>query len=171
MDEKTIEHFEAACRLALEERRAAQELRLKEAELELRNRELGLKEKELLEARWRNPIFLAIVAATISLLSNVVVTYLQSRQTQAIERSRSQSNLILEAIKTGDPRKAATNLAFFKDLGFLDVPDQKLAKYLANPEDIPVLPSPSPYPEDSGTFKVVDKETLQPIVGAHVTIP
>jgi hypothetical protein len=85
---------------------------LKKREIDLKDRELRLKEAELVSPNWRNPVFVGLMAAALGLLGNLVATSLQNWNTQRVERYKAQSNLILEAIKTGDQEKAAKNLAF-----------------------------------------------------------
>lgn len=145
-----------------------QELALKRKESEFREREISLKEKDQQFARWLNPLFLALVAATATLIGNILVTHEQTkaalRQEQtrnegilAQTRFKAQSDLILEAIKTGDPAKAATNLDFFVKLGFIQDGDHKIAQYLASKNDIPVLPPAA------GVFPSSDARMFKPV--------
>jgi hypothetical protein len=117
------------------------EIALKRRELELKDRELKFKELELGSPYWRSPIFVGLIAAALGLLGNVVATSLQNWNTQRVERYKAQSNLILEAIKTGDQEKAAKNLSFFLQLGFIDDEKGKIQGFLNKKTDVPVLPS------------------------------
>jgi hypothetical protein len=117
------------------------ELGIKESELQLRERELDLRTKQSGHVWFSNPISLGILAALIGFMGSVITTWVQGQSSLKLERTKSQSNLILEAIKTGDSKKAATNLAFFVQLGLIDDPDGKIARLAAKGET-PVLPSP-----------------------------
>jgi murein L,D-transpeptidase YcbB/YkuD len=113
-------------------------------ELDLKEGKLRMKEAEAAGPSWRNPVFLGLMAAALSLLGNLIATSLQNWNTQRVERYKAQSNLILEAIKTGDQEKAAKNLSFFLQLGFLDDDHGKIRDFLTKGSDVPVLPASSP---------------------------
>src|ERR1035438_4693289 len=161
-------------RLTNEERKADRDLALREQELALRRdelavklRELRLKEEDQRYSRWLNPIFLGLIAATLTLTGNILVTREQTKASLEQERTRNrnsleqarakaQSDLILEAIKTGNPSKAATNLDFFVNLGFINDPEGRIKKYLVNTGDVPVLPPASGTASaNTGIFKSV----------------
>ena len=108
---------------------------------ELKKRELDLREEELRHARWFNPLFLGVVAASLTLFGNMLLSHQQQATALAQEHIKAQSNLILEAIKTGTPERAATNLDFFIDLGFIDDPNGRIKAYLAKRQNVPVLPA------------------------------
>src|SRR5215472_8771518 len=77
---------------------------------------LATKEQEGAVARWSNPIVVGLFATALTLAGNIIVTRLNNTNTLALERQRAQSNLILEAIKTGGNADAACkNLTFFAD--------------------------------------------------------
>lgn len=99
---------------SLEERRLEWEMRS-------RSRELDLKERK---ASRVSPTLLGLLAATVGLLGNVVVAYYNNRASMDLERFKSQSSLVLEAIKTGDPDAACRNLEFLADLNRIDNPGQ-----------------------------------------------
>jgi hypothetical protein len=128
-------------RLALERQRIELEQQARERELQLRSEELELRRTEQVRAQWRNPLFLGLIAAVIGLIGNMLVTFLSGinerqktkrefEQTLTLESNKHRSALILEAIKTGDPDTAATNLKFFMEAYLLTDPDEKLATYL-----------------------------------------
>jgi hypothetical protein len=139
--------------------KTALEIDLLRQEIKIKEKELELKEKELrdLEKRksWKiDPVIVGIVAALIGFLGNVVATFLQGRSSLALERARSEvsrlletdkfrSSLILEAIKTGDPEKAARNIEFFLAAGFIEDQSGQMAQYLSQKNKIPVLPPTS----------------------------
>ena len=85
------------------------ELDIYEREVAAREREVTAKEAETKKSRWSSPLVIALLAGAIGLIGNSIVTYLNNRNTQQVGRIRSQSNLILEAIRTGSPEKACTN--------------------------------------------------------------
>jgi hypothetical protein len=97
------------------------------------------------------PLVTAIVAGLIGFVSSAYVGYLNNKGTIALEHEReqgqltienhkSQTNLILEAVKTRDRKKALENLTFFLDAGFIDDPDGRI-KSLIGRDILPVLPT------------------------------
>ena len=126
-------------------------------QIELKDKEIAIKAKELsdLEAKktWKvDPVVLGIVAALIGFLGNVIATYLQGRSSFDLEKTKHEasrlletdkfrSSIILEAIKTGDPLKAANNIEFFLQAGFIEDQTGKISKYIAQRANVPVLPS------------------------------
>jgi hypothetical protein len=138
----------------LEERKLEYETIAKQRELDLREREVAAKEREvaakekgLERSRWLNPTVIAIFVAGIGLISSVVVARLNNQATQDLERSRSQSTIILEAIRTGTGNTDASckNLVFLSNLGLIDDPRQTIHTQCASvPAGIPSLPAASP---------------------------
>ena len=96
------------------------ELDIYEREVAAREREVAAKEGELKKSRWSNPVVIALLAGALGLAGNAIVAYLNNQNTRQVERMRSQSDLILEAIRTGSPEKACTNLVTFIGLGLVD---------------------------------------------------
>jgi hypothetical protein len=92
------------------------ELGLKEADLALKRSELDLKREEQARATWRNPLVLGLAAAIIGLLGNVFVAAVNGSSERALDSAKADSNLILEAIKTGSPDAAAENLKLLVDM-------------------------------------------------------
>jgi hypothetical protein len=109
------------------------EFALKQADLRLRER----------QASWlHNPVFVGLIAAALALAGNVFATWYQSASAERQAHVRAQSDLIVEAIRTGDPKRAAKNLSFLLNLRLLDDPDGKMRSALSHPEDVPYLPAP-----------------------------
>jgi|ERR1700733_3326738 len=108
------------------------EFALKEREQRLREKQAGV---------WHNPVFLGLLAATVALSGNIYATWSQGKTAERQAHVKAQSDLIVEAIKTGDPKRAAKNLLFLVSLGLLDDPDGKMKAALSHPDDIPVLPA------------------------------
>jgi TPR repeat protein len=69
---------------------------------------------------WRNPLVVGVFVAALGLFGNIGVTFLQNRASQALSREKAQSDLILEAIRTGDTAKANANLIFFIEAHLVD---------------------------------------------------
>lgn len=88
-------------------------------DLELKRAELEIKRAEAQASKWRNPLVVAILAASVAGLGNAAVSMLNASSAQSLEESRAESGRILEAIKTGDTEKAAANLEFLLDAGLL----------------------------------------------------
>jgi hypothetical protein len=150
-------------KMALEINILRQEVKLKEKELELKEKEL----KDLATRKtWKiDPVTVGIIAALIGFLGNVIATFLQGRSSliledarynasrsletdkfhasRSLETDKFRSSLILEAIKTGDTEKAARNIEFFLDAGFIEDKSGKIAQSLSE-RKVPVLPPTSP---------------------------
>ncbi|UXI70301.1 trypsin-like serine peptidase [Tahibacter amnicola] len=109
------------------------ELAIKEREVALREGELSLKRDEHASASWRNPLVVAIMAATLAGLSNAVVAIVNGRFQRQLEDGRAEQSRVLEMIKTGDPDKAAKNLEFLVQSGLIADPARvaSIEKYLA----------------------------------------
>jgi hypothetical protein len=159
------------------------ELDIYEREIAAGEREVAAKESELKKSRWTNPLVLLLVGAVIALFGNAVVAYLNNRNTQEVERMRSQSNLILEAIRTGSPEKACTNLVAIINLGLLDDDPAKTIRRncLTSPSTGPYLPLRTATYLPTGPLDlklmingiqgvVVDADSHQPISKAIVTM-
>src|SRR5262245_32470560 len=134
------------------------ELDLKELEQATRDAEIDLKRKEQASSKWRSPLIVAILAAAVAAAGNAVVTYVNGRLQRdmdarrhdaeiQLEKNKSESDRILEMIKTGDPEKAAGNLEFLVKSGLVTNPElpARLKDFLENrtPGSGPSLPSPS----------------------------
>src|ERR1700752_4002362 len=99
-------------------------------ELELKRDELGLKRSELNRPQWFNPLVIAILAAAVAAVGNIVVTLVcsheQSRlnsdqpaETRRLEQANAEAARILEVLKTNDPDRAAVNLQFLIEAGLI----------------------------------------------------
>jgi mono/diheme cytochrome c family protein len=142
---ESVEHR----RLALEEERLKREVELKHAELELRR-------SEQRTGRLANPLLLAIVAAAFGLIGNAAVAMLNGSKDRDLERTRADaqmilqkadadSKLILQAIKTGDPESAATNLHFLVSAGLVTAkPEMKTYLEKRKRGEGPALPAEHP---------------------------
>lgn len=175
-------------RLDLDRERAKQDYSFRERELALHNRALELKEADQRESKWRNPLIVAVMAAAVAIAGNAIITYIQNRETDKLAQekigadfklaqAKAQSDLILEAIKTGDPEKARANLRFFIQAGLIEDPRGKIQQWISSKDlPSPSLPSPStnirslglPSRHVSGT--VLDAETQRPIAQVLVSL-
>ena len=88
-------------------------------EKRLREREIELRQREIDKSVWANPLFLAITAAVITATASLYVSIDNSRQQRELETLKAEHARILEAIKTGNPDKAAENLRFMLDTGLI----------------------------------------------------
>ncbi len=95
---------------------------LRNESLIFESEKLATKEIELRRSRWLNPITLGLIAATLGLAGNAFVAFLANRNSQDVERIRAQSNLVVDAIRTGtgNTDAACKNLVFLVQLGLLD---------------------------------------------------
>lgn len=113
---------------------------LKRAELALATRKQDLAEREFAArvddaqaARWRSPLVVAIIAATVAGLSNAAVALVNANAQRTLSAQQAEASRILEVIKTGDPDKAVRNLRFLLDAGLIGAGEQneRLRKFLA----------------------------------------
>ncbi len=111
-----------ASALSLDERKFATDRELRLQEIALKVREVAVKETELHRSRWLNPTVIGLAVAGSGLFGNLIVAYIANTNTQAIEHFKAQSNLIVQAVGTGDQKSACRNLLSFIHLGLLDDP-------------------------------------------------
>jgi hypothetical protein len=123
------------------------EIVVKELEQETQTAELELKQNEQKSFGWRNPLVIAILAATIAALGNAAVTVVNGILQRTLEDDKSEQARILEMIKTGDADKAASNLDFLLKAGLIDDKKRRnrLTTFLAErkPGSGPTLPTQS----------------------------
>lgn len=103
-----------------ESKKLAAEIKFRNSEIALRERELRLHEEDAKKFHWKNPLVIAILAAAIAASGNAVVAFVNGRHEDALELRREDAQRILEAIKTGDPDKAAINLQFLANIGLIN---------------------------------------------------
>jgi V8-like Glu-specific endopeptidase len=125
------------------------EIAVKEREQANREAELDLKRKEQASSGWRNPLVVAIIAATLAAVGNAVVSVVNGNLQRRLENEKSEQTRILEMIKTGDPDKAATNLEFLLEAGLISDSElqAKLREFLTQrkPGSGPTLPTQTSY--------------------------
>ncbi len=160
MPKATATNFSAPS--SFEKQKWADEKRLKE-------RELDIKQKEVDKSVWSNPLFLALCAAVITAIVSILVAWFNNKNQLALESKKAdeariaasenskrqyelelvkaEQGRILEAIRTGNPDKAAENLNFMLDVGLITTPGiaEKLRLVLSKrkPRTGPSLPSRS----------------------------
>ena len=114
-------------------------------DVELRLRELHVEMQQTAARRkpkWLSPVWATIIVAFIGFATNAVVGRIQSANSQAIEKLRLESDLILKAIETGDHEAAAKNLTFLLDAGLISDPEGRIARLREDASGAPMLPSP-----------------------------
>jgi hypothetical protein len=149
--------------LSLEERKFALDQDLRTQEMSLKARELAIKENEAQRSRWLNPTVIGLIAAASGLFGNMFVALVSSINSQRIEKFKAQSNLIVQAVGTGDQKSACRNLISFIRLGLLEDPQGRLGKRETDLNTIPVLPSGSTYTPVLDTLTAVG---MAPVVSA-----
>jgi hypothetical protein len=159
----------------LDERKFAQDVAARTRELDIKEREVAAKERELEQSRWLNPTVLGLFAAAAGLIGNVVVARVNNSNTQSVELARSQSNLVLEAIKTGDSDAACKNLMFFVGLGLLDDSSKTIRNQCgSSSQGAPSLPvsqlTNAQNPFMHGMAITVTDESGKPVEGASVEL-
>jgi hypothetical protein len=112
-----------------------------------------------------NPTVIGLVAATLGLFGNLIVALISNMNSQRIEKFKAQSNLIVQAVGTGDQKSACRNLISFIRLGLLDDPQGRLGRCETDLNTIPVLPSGSTYTPVLDTPSAV---AMAPVVNAVV---
>lgn len=106
---------------------------IKERDATTREIEVSLKQAEFRSGRWRSPLIVAILAATVAGFGNAVVVYTSAKSQRLLEAEKSEQARILEVIKTGgDPDRAAENMKFLLEAGLINdfALKAELAKYL-----------------------------------------
>jgi hypothetical protein len=94
---------------------------------------------------WLTPV----VTGVLGLFGAWLGTTLQTRGDLDLERERLRSQLILKAIETGDPKRAAVNLKFLVDVGLVTDTTHRLVSYVTDSSAAPALPASSPQPSAS----------------------
>jgi hypothetical protein len=123
-------------RLRLERSKLALEVRLK-------RRELGLHAAKSLREAVANPLVLAIVGGSITLVTSIVTNYLtasanreaddrRARQVREAEGRALQSELIKTFLKTQDSKTARDNLTFLIESGLIPDHEVRIKEYLAS---------------------------------------
>lgn len=162
--EVSVKELEAATK-AREAVIKEEETRIKDREQRLKNRELRLKIIELRKSRFTNPVFLAIIGATVTAAGTAIGSWWTTRSQQDLERLKADSMLFLEVIRTGDNiQKAKNNLEFLVDANLInDEPRRdKIRNYLASAKPIPTLPAttqPAPIGPGLAVTCVTPQET------------
>lgn len=156
------------------------EIELKEKDFMLREREYLLKETELelkkqehAIAGWKSPLVVAIMAGSIAVLGNALLTMTNGKLQRDLEDQKSEQTRILEMIKTGDPDKAAENLKFLLDAGLISKAEtiEKLGTFLKKrkPGSGPTLPSATGFSGTSLTERInaIKKRTSGPSISPN----
>jgi hypothetical protein len=128
------------------------ELDLRQRERDTADGELKLKREEMDRSKWNNPVVVAIFAAALAGLMNIIGTSLndyfqretertKAKATDELEKGKAESARILEMIRTGDKREAAGNLQFLVDAGLIADKERvdKIKAYVLT-HGSPVLP-------------------------------
>lgn len=110
---------------------SSRELDLREREVIAKEREVAVKEQELKRSRWLNPTTIALFVAAFGLVGNLVVAGLNNTNSQTVERIKSQSNAVLQAIRTDSPNLSCTNLDLFLRLKLIADPDSAIHRVCA----------------------------------------
>jgi hypothetical protein len=115
------------------------EMDLRERELAAREREISAKEAEIKKSAWLNPLVIALFVAAIGFGGNAVVTLLNNQNSMRVEQFRTQSNLMIDSMKT-DQQKACLNLLFLADLKIVYDPQGAIKDVCKNrPQQAPSL--------------------------------
>ena len=140
-------------------------------EKRLREREIELRQREIDKSVWASPLFLAITAAVITAAASLYVSVDNSRQQRELEKLKAENARILEAIKTGNPDKAAENLRFMLDTGLIQSAEtvirlrEDLSKRLPGKgPSLPAYSSPTWEIQNSDAYKYNSRSYQNPSV-------
>lgn len=88
-----------------------------------------------------SPLTAALIAGAVGILGTFIGGILNLQ----VERQKQQGSLILEGIKTGDPKSAARNLLFFSEANLINLSAQQIdaLRKEAGDSTLPVLPRPT----------------------------
>lgn len=154
-------------------------------ELDIYEREVAAKEAENNKSRW-SPTAITVLIALLALVGNLIALAVNNWNLQKVERIRSQSNITLEAIRTGNPETACKNLLTFINLGLVDDGEGTIRhKCETSPASGPSLPVNAGAPSAPSYLTaqlsdalnniirgvVLDADTHQPIADAAVSVP
>lgn len=147
MDDNSLSPPTERERWVAEQRFKERELSVSERRATLAQQELDLKAREHVASGWRNPVVVAILAATLAGVGNAIVAYTNGSLQRDLEITKAEHARMLEMIKTGDADKAAENLRFLVDTGLIGDPAvlKKLENFLETREEGsgPTLPAPT----------------------------
>ena len=156
-----------------EQRFRERELTLAEGSAQRAQEELDLKTREHAASGWKNPVVVAILAATVAGLGNAIVAYTNGRLQRDLEVTKAEHARMLEMIKTGDADKAAENLKFLVDTGLISDPDvlKKLEDFLETRQEGrgPALPAPNKGDVDD-VKRIQDVEGTDPLRAAAKSV-
>jgi hypothetical protein len=119
----------------------------RERELKLRETEVEISRQQSRSSQWRDPLVLAILAATIAATGNAIIAIVNGNLQRELEDQKYEQARILEVIKVGNPEKAAENLKFLLKAGLIrnELQASALRKFLneREPGTGPTLPAAS----------------------------
>ena len=140
------EHDELLQSLAAAQLTPDQQLRLLELQQELRLKEqdIALRREELVFQRRKDrvsPLSVALATGVLTLIVALTNNILQERANRELERSKTESALLVKAIETGDHGQAATNLLFLLRIGLISDNTGRIRALERAPGNAPVLPA------------------------------
>ncbi len=126
--------------LELEKERLREDTRLREVALELERQRLNLGTGANI-----SPLVAGILGALCTAVAAVIVALVSGFFNLGLEDKKLEGALILDAIQTGETRKAATNLLFLSDANLIELlPVQvETLRAHAGEDRLPVLPARS----------------------------
>lgn len=156
---------------ATDEARWRAEFGLRQAELELRRREIELRAQETRVSAWRSPLALAIGAAAIAGIANVVVAFLNTDNQLRVEQQRAEAERILAAIRTDDPDQAWVSLEFLVSAGLVGEPvASRIETYLAETPRAETVLFPAAAPQPSAAADRTDVDLFRCEAGGAPTV-
>lgn len=126
--------------LSLEERRPLFDRENAAANNRLWSRALDLKQAEINKPVLRDPVFVGVLAAALSVLGSVAVTALSNHYAQDLARQKTNADIVTELIRNVDPATAKRNLQQAIDIGLVKDPDRKITDSLNKGVLLSLLP-------------------------------
>ena len=109
------------------------ELRIKEREQRSKEKEVALRLDESKKSTWSSPLVIAIAAATITGILNLIVNYENGVQQVKLEDRKAENERILKVVN-GDSEIVADNIQALLDMNLINDPEtrQHVQEYLDN---------------------------------------
>jgi dipeptidyl aminopeptidase/acylaminoacyl peptidase len=149
---------EASCQ-EFERKKWKTEVHLRRKEIRIKEAEQSRLPREAERSRWWNPLFIAIVGATIAALGSIGVSWWNGRIAEETENIKAESAHIVEVLHTKDEKKARENLTFLIESGLITgATAEKVENYLTRTpvERSPLVTSvPAVQPVNTGPEVVI----------------
>jgi len=145
----------------LEQKKLELDERIAADDRALRTRELDLREAELKKAVWRDPVFVGLMAAALSVTGSLWVTHMANKSAHELaeskakeEQNKANADTVTALIRNVDAATAKRNLQVAITVGLVNDYDGKIASSLERGVFLTLPPpsqsQPSPFPTAKG---------------------